>query len=133
MRRRNVDHQALPIARDVIGGGDKGHRLCERHAQPPEIGGSEPVPFSYLEDAVDVFHAESRYSKEQLARRAIDVDGKERAMAECPVELGVSVQGEIGFGGACELLHAKAVKSNEPVRLIKPVLADEGWGDEGEV
>ncbi len=70
MRRRNVDHQALPIARDVIGGGDKGHRLCGNgtHAAAGDRRFGSQCQFLTWRDAVDVFHAESRYSKEQLAK-----------------------------------------------------------------
>src|ERR1700691_3985176 len=64
------------------------------------------------------------HAQERLARSAVDVDRKERPVAQSPGELRVAIEVEHAISRAInDLLRREAVVAHQPVGLIKTMLA----------
>lgn len=52
-----------------------------------QVGEGKPVIAADAQDAVDIAITDTGYAKQRLARRGVDVNGKEFAVRLCPSEL----------------------------------------------
>jgi hypothetical protein len=116
----------------VIGGDDEGEALLEVDAHFDEVGDADGGVASDGGDALSIPDAEAGDSVEDFQGGAVDIDGKEMAVAEGPGEFGVDIEIEIGLIASRDFIDAVSVEAHEPICLVEAVLADEGWGWRGE-
>ncbi len=93
--------------------------------QSRQIIETQLVPAARLHDTLDRFSSHARDAQEQFARGFVQVDRKEMSVAQCPRKLRIDREIEIRCGRSCQLASIEAVKANQPVSLVKPVLTDE--------
>ena len=79
---------------------------------------------SDAEDTVGIANAESGDAVKHELLCAVEINGKELAIANSPRELGVEIKVKVGEGIRDNFGGFKSVKAHEPVRLVKPVFAN---------
>ena len=77
------------------------------------------------DDAPRTDRPDSGHAQQRLILRAHDLHGELLRVADCPEALRVDTRVEVRVLLVEQLLGAKTVKPQEPVRLIEPVLAQE--------
>ena len=116
----------------MVRGHDEGHYFFHRHSQAQQIGQPQPGVAPGAQDAVHIAHAESGHAQQDFARGLVDVGRESRSVAERPRKLGVELQVEIWRSLGGDFVHLEAVEAQQPVRLIKPMLAHERRRLEGQ-
>lgn len=116
----------------MVGGDDERQHLFHRHAQAQQVGEPQPAVATGGDDAVHIAHAETGHAQQDFARGEVDVDGKLRAMAQRPREFRVEREVEVRRIGADDFADCEIVESQQPVGLVKPVLAHERRRPDGQ-
>ena len=109
----------------VVRGDAKGECILDPNMELSQIIRTQTVVLADRDNAVDVLVADAWDAKQGLARRGVDVDGKELRVCFGPGRLWILRQRERGILRRGEFGGLKAVEAYEPVGLVEAVLADE--------
>ncbi len=118
---RSLQHRH---ARRVIGRDDEGQHFFQTDPHALEVDQAQPRMPAGGDDALHIHRAKAGDAPEQLTRRAVDIDGKQRPISQCPGELGIELQIEVRVLARQEFTDVKAIEAQQPVGLVKAVLAD---------
>ena len=77
------------------------------------------------QNALGAHNADARHAQQRFIVRAVHLDGEELGMAQRPAALGVKGRIKVRRAVVEQLVCAKAVKPQQPVGLIEPVLAQQ--------
>ncbi len=98
-----------------------------------KIGEADFPEAADVEDAIHVPHAEAGDAQQDLTARGLHIDGEIMAVAQRPGEFWVEIKIEVGQLGREDFRGFETVETHQPIRLVKPVLADEGRGFDRQV
>ena len=114
----------------MIGGNEEGLHLFQLDPEPDQIGEADFPEAADVQDAIHVPHSEAGDAQQDLTARGLHIDGEIMAVAQRPGEFWVEIKIEVGQLGGEDFRGLETVETHQPIRLVKPVLADEGWGFE---
>ena len=86
----------------------------------------QAAAFSGGDDAAGGDVADARHAQKRLIRGAVDLHRELLEVPERPVALRVQVYVKVGACLAQQLIRAEMVVAQQPVRLIEPVLPEQG-------
>src|ERR1700761_6983677 len=115
----------------MIAENDEGQRLLPGNVKPDEIGKTDRCEAARGDDAIDGVAAKTGYAQQFLAAGAGDIERETVAMAQRPGEFRIDVERQHA-GVSNDFVDAETVEAQQPVGLVKPVLADQGRGGERE-
>ena len=104
------------VTRDEILG------FLHHHTHLLQVIGGDAIESSGIDDEHSRLHSDAWHTQNPLVVVTIDVHGKLFWMPQCPRQLRVNFQIEVGICFIHNLLHLKLIEPHEPISLIESVL-----------
>ena len=105
--------------------GEKVLRTLHHDAELFEVLRAQRARTARDQNALGADNADARHAQQRFIVRAVHLDGEELGMAQRPAALGVKGRIKVRRVVVEQLVCAKAVKPQQPVGLIEPVLAQQ--------
>jgi len=105
--------------------GDKILRPFEHDAQFFKAGKVEATRPAGRRDPLRASKPDARYAQQRFVRCAVDLDRELLGMVKRPVAFGIQKGIELRISLIEQLGRRKAIKPQQPVRLVQPVFAQQ--------
>ena len=108
--------------------GDEILRPLDHHANTLEFGQAQILRAPRLDDAQSTLGADARHPQQLLLRGGIDLHWEKRRVPHGPGTFGIEVRVKIRLILGQQFPCRKMVVPQQPIRLVEPVLPQQGRG-----